>query len=103
MTSDLTSEAVRGLDVLLGVLGGHVDVVKRAKRAYRQRPRSSCRRQRIASYYINGIVYAEKTHIKPFLSKFRAKSKNFENLRVLKKPIFSKSRVTKRPSEIKIR
>ena len=53
--------------------------------------------------YINGIVYAEKTPVKPFLSKFRAKSKNFENLRVLKKPIFSKSRVTKRPSEIKIR
>ena len=34
MTSDPTSEAIRGrsLDVLLGVLGGHVGVVWRAKR-----------------------------------------------------------------------
>ena len=39
MTSDPTAEAIRGrgftegLDVLLGVLGGHVDGVWRAKRA----------------------------------------------------------------------
>ena len=47
-----------GLDVLLGVLCGHVDGVWRA---YRRRPRSSCRRQRIAS-----ITYLKSTYFFDF-------------------------------------